>query len=45
MSLHDIAARLVITTGKKKNRHPSPAPLMRMLREPDERTTAMEPAR
>ncbi|MET7303944.1 recombinase family protein [Embleya sp. NPDC005575] len=45
MSLRDIAARLVITTGKKKGRHPSPATVMRMLREHDERTTAMEPAR
>ena len=33
MSLRDIAKRLVITTGKKKGQHPSPAPVMRMLRE------------
>ncbi|MET8308184.1 recombinase family protein [Micromonospora sp. NPDC005173] len=40
MSLRDIAARLVITTGKKKGRHPSPATVMRMLREHDEKTRA-----
>jgi DNA invertase Pin-like site-specific DNA recombinase len=40
MSLRDIAARLVITTGKKKGQHPSPATVMRMLREHDEQTTA-----
>ncbi|MFE2970973.1 recombinase family protein [Streptomyces sp. NPDC059340] len=33
MSLRDIAARLVITTGRKKGQHPSPATVMRMLRE------------
>ncbi|OPC76432.1 hypothetical protein B4N89_47370 [Embleya scabrispora] len=37
MSLRGIAARLVITTGKKKGRHPSPATVMRMLREHDEK--------
>lgn len=37
MSLRDIAARLVITTGKKKGRHPSAATVMRMLREHDTR--------
>ncbi|MFJ9948181.1 hypothetical protein [Kitasatospora sp. NPDC091207] len=31
MSLRDIAKRLVITTGAKKGRHPSPATVMRML--------------
>lgn len=36
MSLRDIAKRLVITTGTKKGQHPSPATVMRMLREPDE---------
>ncbi|WP_346342667.1 recombinase family protein [Streptomyces sp. SID685] len=36
MSLRDIADRLVITTGKKKGQHPSPAIVMRMLREHDE---------
>ncbi|WP_331763273.1 recombinase family protein [Streptomyces sp. NBC_01238] len=40
MSLRDIAQRLVITTGKKKGQHPSPATVMRMLREHDEQTTA-----
>ncbi|MFJ8075562.1 hypothetical protein ACIQ7Q_16875 [Streptomyces sp. NPDC096176] len=40
MSLRDIAKRLVITTGKKKGQHPSPATVMRMLREHDEQTTA-----
>ncbi|MGH3411452.1 MAG: hypothetical protein ACRDRJ_54470 [Streptosporangiaceae bacterium] len=36
----DIAARLVISTGKKKGQHPSPATVMRMLREHDEKTAA-----
>ncbi|WP_228011373.1 recombinase family protein [Nonomuraea phyllanthi] len=36
LSLRDIAARLVITTGKKKGRHPSPATVLRMLRDHDE---------
>jgi hypothetical protein len=40
MSLRDIATRLVITTGRKKGRHPSPATVMRMLRDHDEQTTA-----
>jgi DNA invertase Pin-like site-specific DNA recombinase len=30
----------VIATGKKKGRHPSPATVMRMLREHDEETAA-----
>ncbi len=34
-SLRDIAARLVITTDKKKGWHPSPATVMRMLRDHD----------
>jgi DNA invertase Pin-like site-specific DNA recombinase len=38
LSLRDIAARLVIATGKKKGRHPSPATVLRMLREHDEKT-------
>ena len=38
LSLRDIAARLVITKGKKKGRHPSPATILRMLRDHDERT-------
>ncbi|MDE1675462.1 recombinase family protein [Nocardia gipuzkoensis] len=37
-SLRDIAARLVITKGKKNGHHPSPATVLRMLREHDERT-------
>ena len=40
LSLRDIAAWLVITTGKKKGRHPSPATVLRMLRDHDERATA-----
>jgi DNA invertase Pin-like site-specific DNA recombinase len=43
MSLRDIAARLVITKGAKKGQHPSPATVMRMLREHDEQTAAAEP--
>ncbi|WP_371796828.1 hypothetical protein [Streptomyces sp. NBC_01718] len=34
--LPDNAKRLVITTGAKKSQHPSPATVMRMLREHDE---------
>ncbi|MER6149352.1 recombinase family protein [Streptomyces hirsutus] len=45
MSLRDIAKRLVITTGAKKGRHPSPATVMRMLREHDDKTAALESAR
>jgi DNA invertase Pin-like site-specific DNA recombinase len=33
LSLRDIAAHLVISTGKKKGQHPSPATVMRMLRD------------
>lgn len=40
MSPCDIAKRLVITTGAKKGRHPSPATVMRMLREHNELATA-----
>ncbi|MFG1620166.1 recombinase family protein [Nonomuraea wenchangensis] len=40
LSLRDIAARLVITTGKKKGRHPSPATVLRMLREHDDSSAA-----
>ena len=40
LTLRDIATRLVIATGKKKGQHPSPATVMRMLREHDERTAA-----
>ena len=41
MALHlrDIAKRLVITNGTKKGQHPSPATVMRMLREHDEQAT------
>ncbi|MGW1104673.1 hypothetical protein [Streptomyces sp. NPDC002540] len=40
MALHlrDIAARLVIAAGTEKGRSPSPATVMRMLREYDEQT-------
>ncbi|MFF0450867.1 recombinase family protein [Streptomyces sp. NPDC004609] len=41
MSLRDIAKRLVITTGPKKGQHPSPATVMRMLREHDEHAAAI----
>jgi DNA invertase Pin-like site-specific DNA recombinase len=37
-SLRDIVSRLVITTGKKKGRHPSAATVMRMLRDHDATT-------
>lgn len=40
LSLRDIAARLVITTGKKKGQHPSPATVLRMLRDHDQRAAA-----
>jgi DNA invertase Pin-like site-specific DNA recombinase len=40
MSLRDIAARLVIVKGKKKGEHPSPATVLRMLREHDEKAAA-----
>jgi len=38
LSLREIAARLVITKGAKKGEHPSPATVMRMLREHDQRS-------
>ncbi|GGV56900.1 hypothetical protein GCM10010245_89920 [Streptomyces spectabilis] len=41
MSLRDIAQKLVITTGKKKGQHPSPATVMRMLRAHDEHKAAV----
>ena len=37
-SLREIAAQLVITKGKKRGRHPSPATVMRMLRDHDAAT-------
>jgi DNA invertase Pin-like site-specific DNA recombinase len=40
LSLRDIASRLVIATGKQKGQHPSPATVMRMLREHDEQAAA-----
>ncbi|MFC9498420.1 recombinase family protein [Streptomyces sp. NPDC056982] len=40
LSLREIAARLVITSGAKKGQHPSPATVMRMLREQDEQVAA-----
>ncbi|MEU9056701.1 recombinase family protein [Streptomyces sp. NPDC048384] len=44
LSLREIAARLVIRTGKKKGQHPAPATVMRLLREHDEQTlTALTP--
>jgi DNA invertase Pin-like site-specific DNA recombinase len=43
LSLRDIAGQLVvITTGKKKGQHPSPATVMRMLREHDEQAEAAQ---
>ena len=41
LSLRDIAAWLVITKGKKKGRHPSPATVLRMLREHDQTTATI----
>ncbi|MET8945473.1 recombinase family protein [Streptomyces sp. NPDC004542] len=43
LSLREIAACLVITKGAKKGQHPSPATIMRMLREHDEQTAAAQP--
>ncbi len=40
LSLRGIAARLVIAKGKKKGQHPSPATVLRMLRDYDEATAA-----
>ncbi|MFI6300083.1 recombinase family protein [Nonomuraea sp. NPDC050790] len=39
-SLRDIAAKLVITSGAKKGRHPSAATVLRMLREHDQAVEA-----
>jgi DNA invertase Pin-like site-specific DNA recombinase len=44
MSLRDIAANLVIAKGKKKGQHPSPATVMRLLHEHDERVAAVSTA-
>ncbi|MGK5553435.1 hypothetical protein ACSNOI_17625 [Actinomadura kijaniata] len=40
MALHlrDLAVRLVITTGTEEGKHPSPATVMRMLRDHDQAT-------
>jgi DNA invertase Pin-like site-specific DNA recombinase len=40
LSLRDIATRLVITKGKKKGQHPSPATVLRMLRDHDDTAAA-----
>jgi DNA invertase Pin-like site-specific DNA recombinase len=40
LSLRDIAARLVIAKGKKKGQHPSPATVLRLLRDHYQRTAA-----
>ncbi|MDQ2875933.1 MAG: recombinase family protein [Actinomycetota bacterium] len=40
LSLRDIAARLVIAAGKKEGQHLSPATVLRMLCEHDEKTAA-----
>ncbi|WP_456319449.1 recombinase family protein [Kribbella solani] len=40
LSLRDIASRLVITNGKKKGQRPSPATVLRMLRDHDENPDA-----
>ncbi len=40
LSLREIAARLVIATGNKKGQHPSPATVLRMLREHGEKAAA-----
>jgi DNA invertase Pin-like site-specific DNA recombinase len=46
LSLRDIASKLVITKGKKRGQHPSPATVLRLLREHDEAKAAVPvPAR
>jgi hypothetical protein len=40
-SLREIASRLVITQGAKRGRHPSPATVMRMLRDHDTSITEL----
>ncbi|MFF3625442.1 recombinase family protein [Streptomyces sp. NPDC002467] len=40
VSLRDMSARLVITSGTKKGQHPSPPTIMRMLREHDDKVKA-----
>ncbi|MFG2246380.1 recombinase family protein [Spirillospora sp. NPDC048823] len=41
LSLRDIAAQLIIAKGKKKGQHPSPATVLRLLREHDETTATL----
>ena len=41
LSLRGIAGRLVMTRGKKKGQHPSPATVLRMLRDHDETAAAV----
>ncbi|MEO3853801.1 recombinase family protein [Acrocarpospora sp. B8E8] len=41
LSLREIASRLVITQGAKRGRHPSPATVMRMLRDHDTSITEL----
>lgn len=43
LSMREIAARIVITKGARKGQHPSPAAVMRMLREYDEHTAVTKP--
>ncbi|MEV0639673.1 hypothetical protein AB0I77_33005 [Streptomyces sp. NPDC050619] len=45
LSLRDFAARLVISKGAKKGQHPSPATVLRMLREHDEQVATAAHAR
>jgi hypothetical protein len=45
LSLRDIASRLVISKGKKKGQHPSPATVLRMLREHDDTAAAAAASR
>jgi hypothetical protein len=40
LSLRDLAGQLVISKGKKAGKHPSPATVLRMLRDHDERAAA-----
>ncbi|MER5326557.1 recombinase family protein [Streptosporangium roseum] len=41
LSLREIASRLIITQGAKRGRHPSPATVMRMLRDHDTSITEL----
>lgn len=42
LSLRDIAAQLVISRGKKKGEHPSPATVLRMFRDHDQASEAAQ---